>query len=166
MWKNEELFLRPSEVSHSKAFPRISAGEMRGVGVHWSGVGVVVLNHSRGQATRLWGAQGNMAGSGRNFTPFWAGVKRSLWTWRQVLGGKGGAAAPTGIWKEDHIRTLFLQGSGKYTQKFAFSLGEHLLSFMDLCASIHTGKCGSVLHVSTFSTHMQNTGNIFCTVLL
>lgn len=37
--------------------------------MHWSGVGVVVLNHSRGQATRLRGAQGNMAGSGRKLQP-------------------------------------------------------------------------------------------------
>lgn len=42
-------------------------GKCARVGVHWSGVGVVVLNHGRGQATRLLGS---MVGSERKLHPF------------------------------------------------------------------------------------------------
>lgn len=42
-------------------------GKCARVGVHWSGVGMVVLNHGRGQATCLLG---NMVGSGRKLHPF------------------------------------------------------------------------------------------------
>lgn len=74
--------------------------------MHWSGVGVVVLNHSRGQATRLWGAQGNMAGSGRKLHPLlgWSEDASLDLEASALTLGKGGAAAPKGIWKEDHIR--------------------------------------------------------------
>lgn len=105
-------------------------------------------------------APGNMAGCGGKIHPFWAGVRRPLGTWSQVLqtqereepklqkefGGKiisGKALA------------FFFQGSRKYTEKCEFLLGEYLLSIMDLCASINTGKYSAVCCMFPHLTHVE-----------